>query len=142
MVRETVMAGGILILVAAVACQTADSGTKGAPDSVTVTDKDDGGTVQVALGGMLTVRLEAKPGTGYSWKIVRNDARVLQQHGEATFEPIAKKDRGPLVGGPAAQVVAFRALTRGTDILELHYLRQFEKAEQPLRRFSVTVLVK
>ena len=56
------------------------------PDSLTITEKDNKGYFQIALGGILTVKLEAIPGTGYAWHVVKNDPRLLKQIGESVFE--------------------------------------------------------
>jgi predicted secreted protein len=112
------------------------------PDSIFITEKDNGGTVQVALGDTITLRLEAIPGTGYAWKVVRNEPGLLKLMGESFFEPIgrdAKKE--PRVGAPENQVFRFTAQNRGTNTLELHYVRGWEEKKEPLKTMRVTVII-
>ena len=106
-----------------------------AAQCTTVTDTDDGGRVQIKLGDVLAVRLKAIPGTGYAWHLVRNDPKFLKPLGEPTYEQTESK----LVGGVAFQIFHFRALARGTNVLELHYVRAWEKKGIPLKTYHVMV---
>lgn len=111
------------------------------PDSLTITEKDNKGYFQIALGGILTVKLEAIPGTGYAWHIVRNDPRLLKQIGESVFEPKLVDQRKEIMGAPEDQVFRFRAQGKESNILSLEYKRKWEKEAAPLKTFSVTVQI-
>lgn len=130
------------MLIFALASPAAYSAMQNAPDSITITEKDNGRTVKVALGGTLTLKLEAIPGTGYAWKVVRNDTGLLKPLGESIFEPTGgDSKKGPLVGTPENQILRFRAQGKGTDILELHYMREWRKEEAPQKMFSIIVQI-
>src|SRR5262245_32613552 len=49
-----------------------------APGTVTVTDQDNGKNVTVPHGGMLIVRLESNPSTGFSWSVRHNEGGFLK----------------------------------------------------------------
>jgi predicted secreted protein len=114
---------------------------QGSPDSLTITERDNNGHFQIALGGILTVKLEAIPGTGYAWHVVRNDPSLLKPMGESVFEPKLVDPRKKIVGAPEDQVFRFRAQGKGSDILSLEYRRKWEKKAVPLKTFSVTVQI-
>jgi inhibitor of cysteine peptidase len=131
----------LLLLIFALVCPAGSSMTNGAPDIVTVTEKDNGGQVEVAVGGVLRVKLEAIPGTGYSWHMVGNDPDLLNPLGSSIFEPMAEESRKGLIGGPAYQTFRFRAMNSGTDLLQLHYKRGWEEKAAPIKTFSITVQI-
>ena len=39
------------------------------PDTLILTEQNNGDTVQVSLGTILILKLEAIPGTGYAWNV-------------------------------------------------------------------------
>jgi len=111
------------------------------PDGMTITEKDNMGEVQIALGGILTVKLEVIPGTGYAWHVIRNDPGLLKPMGESFFEPKLVDPRKKIVGAPEDQVFGFRAQGKGNNTLSLEYRRLWEKEVAPLKTFSVTVQI-
>jgi len=129
-------------------CSDAYSTKHGVPDEITITEKDDNSKVKIALGGILILKLEASLGTGNAWHVVRNDPDLLELLGEPETEPIAedtkkdKKEEIPLVGEPEYLVFRFRTQSSGTNTLELHYFRIFEKKKiKPSKTFKITVLI-
>ena len=118
----------------------------GMSDGVTITEKDDDSEVKIAVEGILTLKLEANLTTGYAWHVVRNDPDLLELLGEPKVEPIeedTKKEETPLVGQPEYLVFRFEAQSSGTNVLELHYFRIFEKEKvKPSKTFKITVLIR
>jgi predicted secreted protein len=57
------------------------------PDSLEITEEDDGKSFVIAQGGSIILMLEANPSTGYSWELNDEDpeASLLQQEGEPEF---------------------------------------------------------
>ncbi len=110
----------------------------GEDGQVTVTEKDEGGTVAVARKGTLVVRLKSQLGTGYGWQVVRNDGRRLKLLGP----PEQENSQGGLPGGEEHQIFRFKALRSGTTLLELRYIRPWEKGKQPLKTFRLKVRVR
>lgn len=111
-----------------------------AHESITVTKKDNGQTVHIAPGCTLILKLEAIPGTGYAWHIVRDESPfLLRLQGEPIFEPNVEAIKKKPLGAPAFQVFRFKAEGEGTNILELHYKKKWETEEEPQEKFSITV---
>ena len=103
-----------------------------------VTDKDNGRQIVIAKGGTLAVRLEATPGTGHSWKLVKINPELLKALGEPTFE----NSGGRIPGAIEHQVFRFEAQASGASVLEMHYLRPWEKDVPPLRIYRITVEIR
>jgi inhibitor of cysteine peptidase len=108
--------------------------------SNTLTEADNGKTVNLNVGETLVVRLASNPSTGYTWETKDLDTQMLEQVGEAAFE---SPDTPPdLVGAGGILVRTFKALEPGTTTLTLVYHRPWETDVAPLQTFSVTVTVK
>ena len=104
--------------------------------TVVLTETDSGREVEVRRGDVLVVRLNAQLGTGYGWRVARNNARRLRPLGES----LESSGGGDKVGGAETQVFRFKAVRRGAATLTLHYKRPWEKAES--KTFSVEVRVR
>jgi predicted secreted protein len=107
------------------------------PQPVVVTSREHPEQVNVNKGGMLYVKLETQPGTGFGWKIAKNDPTVLAPEGVAMLEP----DKS-LPGGTEWQVFRFHAVAAGADDLEMHYMRAFDPAKPPAKTFRVRVNIR
>jgi predicted secreted protein len=130
--------GRLSLAVVAVACLCLPArGKDDAPKPVTVTDKENDGKVTLAKGQELIVRLVANPTTGFTWVVSKKAEKQLKQVGK----PVVEKGTGR-IGAPSKMVYRFKALKAGTDTLELHYLRTFEKGKKPAKTFKVKVTVK
>jgi len=106
--------------------------------SVIITDSDNGGRVQIAPGGIVKLKLKVIPGTGYAWQVSEDNLNPLKQLGEPIFEEIGKGK----VGAIEYQVFRFRALARGSKIIRLQYVREWEKDVAPLNTYSVMVQIR
>jgi predicted secreted protein len=103
--------------------------------NVALTEKDDGRQVSLGVGSILTIRLEAIPGTGYSWQIARNNSETLVPVGNPEFEP----PQSPRPGAIQYQVFRFKVEKAGTSDLVLRYNRPWQKEASALKRFQVKV---
>jgi predicted secreted protein len=101
----------------------------------TVRDKDNGATIQITKGSVLTVRLGVQPGTGYGWYLSKKEPELLKQTGSPVFE----KGDGPL-GGAEEEVFKFKAVATGTTPLEFQYRRSFEKESDQLFRIKAEIV--
>jgi inhibitor of cysteine peptidase len=132
----------VLALGIAVSSGNAEASDKvaGAIQDVTVTEKNNNGTLEVNRGDILAVRLESSPGTGYSWQIIRNDEKLMQQQGEPTLstDPAQKV----IMGGKEFTTFRFKATNSGMNVLELLYQRAWEKEKEPPKKFSIKVNIK
>ena len=110
-----------------------------APTTLTVTEKDAGQTVQLAVGGKLVVNLNGNVTTGYNWEVRAVDAAVIKPTGSS----YKQNDAPPgMVGVPGVQSLAFVAVAPGQTTLQLAYSRPWEKGAAPAQTFQVSVSVK
>ena len=107
-------------------------------DQVTVSELDEGQTVAVARKGTLVIRLKSQLGTGYGWQVVRNDNRRLRLVGR----PEQENSQGSLAGGEEHQIFRFKALRSGTTLIELRYVRPWERDTRPLRSFRLRIRIR
>lgn len=105
--------------------------------TITATEKENGRRLELHPGDVLALKLESIPGTGFSWHMSKNDARVMKPLDEPEYEPQGKK----AMGSVAYQIFRLKALAEGTNILELQYKRVWEKEKEPLKTFRVTVQI-
>ncbi|HYL59879.1 MAG TPA: protease inhibitor I42 family protein [Candidatus Acidoferrales bacterium] len=106
--------------------------------TVTVTEKDSGSETILARGDTLEVSLPATSGTGYVWQVAKVESSILSQSGNATFE----HDGKAMPGAMRHQTFHFSANAAGAGLLELRYLRPWEKDTPPAKSFTLNVLVK
>jgi inhibitor of cysteine peptidase len=102
---------------------------------LTLTTQDNGREVSVGVGNTVVLRLEAIPGTGYGWQVVRNGAPQLQQEGAPVFEP--KNRMGE--GGAEDEVFQFRVQRSGTTDLELQYRRPSDTRSTAIKTFKIRI---
>ena len=108
------------------------------PQTVTLTEQDNGRQVVIPAGTQLVLRLEAVPGTGYGWQVVGKAFPQLQLEGTPVFESKSQEE----AGGSEDEVFHFRAQVPGEVELEFHYRRSWEKDVPSTRTFSIHVMVK
>ncbi len=107
-------------------------------DAQVLTERDDGREVPAVVGRELTLKLPCQPGTGFSWRILKRDAKLLDLVGEPRLEDGDDK----LLGRVERQVFRLRPLAPGTTSLELGYARTWEAERRPEKTFRVTLLVR
>src|SRR5262245_8195517 len=70
-----------IVTALAVGSDGSGHGAASSPVARTFTAQDDERAVSVPLGETVVLRLEALPGTGYGWQLVRDGAPQLQLEG-------------------------------------------------------------
>jgi len=133
--REMAASMSILVAVLALVVVAGASGCA-AESALALEGKDDGRDVTLQKGQTLTIKLEGNPTTGYSWEVVESNDAILQQVGEAEFEP-----ESDLLGAPGTQTLRFEAMETGQMELKLVYRRSWETDVEPLETFTVQVTV-
>jgi|GEM_PF-1468087 len=104
------------------------------PESqVTITDADNGATVQVAAGGRVEVALPGNPTTGYIWQVTANDESILLPLGY-TFTPSSDA-----AGAGGVEQFSFQVMAPGGVELALINSRPWESDVEPAQRFDVSV---
>jgi inhibitor of cysteine peptidase len=126
-----ISAGMVLVIAVLTACAGVAPGPK------TLTDVDNGKTVQLRNGEKLVVMLTGNPTTGYTWDAVLPADSIVRQIGQAEFTPESNQ-----VGAGGKVTLTFQAVNPGQGPLQLVYHRPFESDVAPLQVFTVNVVVK
>jgi inhibitor of cysteine peptidase len=109
----------------------------GQPKTHTLDEKNNGGSLEMAAGDQLEIRLVGNPTTGYEWMLKAVDESVLKPLGEPEYQ-----SESNLIGGGGRYTFQLTALAAGDTQLELVYRRSFEpETEKPADQFSLTVKV-
>jgi len=106
------------------------------PWGVKLTAADNGSEIELKKGQTLVITLEANPTTGYTWEIAELGEQVLRQVGEIEFKPESE-----LIGAGGVQIIRFEVVNAGRATLKLVYHRPWETDVEPLRTFSIQVVV-
>jgi len=138
--RSLAPVGLLLLAFAAAACAAARPTTALTTDDQVLTLEDHESRIQLAVGDVVTLKLDANPSTGYAWTVVRNDAALLEPLGEPRFEQGDPPATGPL-GASGRQVFRFQAKAAGRENLQLHYHRSWEE-KPPLKTFAIEALIR
>lgn len=100
---------------------------------VTVTENDNGGSIQVAAGSQLVVELPGNPTTGYAWQVTANDESILLPTGYK-FTPDSAA-----AGAGGMEKFTFHVMAPGAVSLELANSRPWETDVPPAQTFAVAV---
>jgi inhibitor of cysteine peptidase len=110
----------------------------GSKNEVKIGAEANGGSVELKSGQVLAVTLESNPSTGYTWEAVQVDDELLKSQGEAEYR---QADGQPRVGAGGAETLRFLASGTGETTLKLVYHRAWEKDADPLRTYTLQVMV-
>lgn len=128
------MWAGLCLFLALVLASAAGCGSS---QEIKVEDADDGRQIELAKGQILAISLESNPSTGYGWEAVDLDESLLQKKGDPEFT-----SRSDLVGASGVETLHFEAVGAGTATLKLVYHRSWEKDVEPLKTFSVQIMIR
>jgi hypothetical membrane protein/predicted secreted protein len=123
---------GALLLVALAALAAAGPAYAAA---IALTEQDNGGFVLLPVGERLNLSLGGSPSTGYGWHIVELDRSVAEE-AASSFESPA-----PVPGAGGWSNWTFEGKKDGETTLRLEYSRSWERSANPVRRFSVHIVV-
>ncbi len=106
------------------------------PEQLTLTEADNGKTVQARAGDHILLKLSANASTGFSWAIDKTDPTILALQDERyTSSP------GGAIGSGGTTVFTFLAKRAGTVHLQLKYWRSWEGDSSIVKRYDVTIQV-
>lgn len=105
-------------------------------DQVVLGAGDNGRQIELNKGQILAITLESNPTTGYTWEAAEFDEHILRQVGDQ-FQP---ESSAPGAGG--VQTLSFEAVNSGKTSLKLVYHKPWEKNVEPLKIFSIEVIVR
>ena len=102
-----------------------------------VTQADDGKTIEVRQGDLVTLRLPENPTTGYRWSLDEHDALALEPAEKPKFEPAS-----PAIGAGGIRTFTFLAKTVGESSLALSLRRSWERPTSGQKTFSVKIRIR
>jgi len=97
---------------------------------------DSGRVIKMNPGDTLEIVLDANPTTGYQWKALPWNTKVIEQIDKPVY-----KSRSEAIGSGGELTFYFKALSTGQTPLEFIYFRDFEKNVPPIKSFKVTIVV-
>ena len=92
----------------------------------------------VAVGQEFTLTLASNPTTGYHWELAAPPA-------DAIVQLVASEYKAPetqLLGTGGQEIWTFRAVGQGQTVIELKYVRPWEKDAAPIKTASYKVIVR
>jgi inhibitor of cysteine peptidase len=105
----------------------------GCGDDVSVSEDDDGGTVDIRRGETLKVSLESNPTTGYEWTIVDDGGLTLVDRSHKVDDPDAD-------GSGGITTFEFQADVVGESTLSMIYHQPWTE-DPPNRTYTLKVVV-
>jgi inhibitor of cysteine peptidase len=102
-----------------------------------ISPDDNGREFTLDRGDALEISLPATSGTGYTWQAEPVAGGFVTQVGEPAF---ALDNAMP--GASGHQVFHFGVSASGTGMLEMHYLRPWEKDAKPAKVFKIMLIVR
>lgn len=108
----------------------------GTQEGLILTEQDNGRAVSVKKGDSFTLRLKAQLSTGYSWKVINYNTKIMMV-GKPEIETL-KKD---VTGGIDYQIFSVETRESGEGEIVLHYLQPWQKKIKPLQAYRITVKV-
>ncbi len=102
-----------------------------------ITRADMGKHLEVRPGDTIVLELEENPATGFRWIIQKSNTDVLEIKDSFRAEPLEANN-----GAMVTRRMIFSAREAGISILQLKYMREWEKASATVERLNLTVSVK
>lgn len=106
------------------------------PSLTSLSESDNGKTVELRVADKLDVTLTENPSTGFTWEIDTIDQTIIKQSGDSEFTP------GTGIGASGKRTFHFEAIATGQSDLKLVYHRPFDTTSPPNSTFEVTIIVK
>jgi len=104
-----------------------------------LTAADNGKTIKLKLGDLVTISLKGNPTTGFSWRTAKLDGKSLEQKGEPKYT--TNRHQPGMVGVGGMFVFTFKAAKPGKTEVNLEYVRPWEKNKKPVETFTATIEV-
>lgn len=111
---------------------------------LTVTEAENGSTVNIGAGDRLRVELPSNPSTGYSWQTMELNSWVLARTKRPVYTPhgVVGTDGQRRVGSGGTLTLEYEAIGAGTSTVKVAYSRPWETNGAPAKTFQLTVVVK
>lgn len=95
--------------------------------------------ISLRKGDLIKIIVRANPSTGYNWSVENIDTTKVTIIDE-TY--IAKKVEKKIMGSGGNKIYLFKAICSGKSVIELKYIRPFEKVLPPKRELRVDLEIK
>ena len=82
--------------------------------------------IKMDVGSVLEIKLNATPGSGYQW-LLKDSTQLLQQIGADTLKFEKPESEEPKPGQPGKQILHFKAMKKGEEMIHFIYKRIWEK---------------
>jgi len=82
--------------------------------------------IKMMVGSIVEIKLEAVPGSGYQW-LLKDASQLLQLLDGDILKFSAPETKQPTVGVPGHQILHFKAIKKGEEMIRLEYKRTWEK---------------
>ena len=112
------------------------SGTAVPVNQLVVTEEQNGATVNVNTGAIITVKLQENPTTGYSWNLTTTSGLQIIN---GTYKPTYTT--GKMVGSGGTHIWDISAVSTGEQKIKGVYMRSWEPTSGNETSFSMTVVV-
>lgn len=107
------------------------------PEPVKLGLQASGGMINLAPGQKLVITLDSNPSTGYDWKVVTLPENLLSKEEDVYIPP-----ENPRIGKGGTRRFVFKALEKGSSVLELAYYRPWEGTDQADDWFQIIVEIR
>ena len=130
----------LTVVVDGASAPAADAKTASAASKdVRLNDGDNGKTVQVGVGGTVTLTLESNPTTGFSWNKVEDVDKSILKLEKNDYKQ--KSSPAGMVGVGGRNTIVYRALKAGKAKIDLIYMQPWEPDSSFNTKYTVTVEV-
>lgn len=104
---------------------------------INLTINDSGKTITVSKGTMIKAELVSNRSTGYDWRKIDYDNKIL----ELSPEPVYEKNNNGLTGAPGKVIYTFKAKAPGKTTLNMEYGSVADKEKAATKKFTVNIVV-
>ena len=105
----------------------------------TLTEKNNGDSINLKINDDIEIKLESNPTTGYSWFLNDNvDVTIVSVSDPVFIE--SEKDK-ELVGAGGYEIFTIKAISKGKTGIILNYERPWEEGVEPIETFEITISV-
>lgn len=105
----------------------------------TLTEKNNGDSINLKIGDDIEIKLESNPTTGYSWFLSdKFDSAIVSVTGPIYME---SKNNKELVGAGGYEIFTIKAISKGKTSIILNYKRPWEEEVEPIETFEINISI-
>jgi len=105
----------------------------------TLTEKNNGDSINLKINDNVELKLESNPTTGYSWFLSDKVDSTIVSINDPVF--IESKNDKKLVGAGGYEIFTIKAISKGKTSIILNYERPWEEEVEPIEIFEITISV-